>query len=121
MLANLAFNSAGDPHFPLLSQRVLHGDRRIAVHLMIFDLLHVDGTSLLNLTHADRRARLESLGLEGAAWSTPGTFDDGAALYEAVCERGLEGIVAKSHRSLYRAGKRGWIKVKNPAYWRREK
>jgi|SRR4051812_34275279 bifunctional non-homologous end joining protein LigD len=86
----VAFNSEGEPHFPLLSQRVLHGDRRIAVHLMIFDVLQIDGTSLLSLTYSDRRARLESLGLEGAAWSTPDTFGDGVALYEAVCERGLE-------------------------------
>ena len=42
----VAFNSEGDPHFPLLSRRVLHGDRKIAVHLMIFDVLQADGTSL---------------------------------------------------------------------------
>jgi ATP-dependent DNA ligase len=80
----VAFDSGGDPHLPALSQRVLHRDRRIAVHLMIFDLLHVDGTSLLNLTHADRRKWLESLGLEGAAWSTTGTFDD-AQRYTRLC------------------------------------
>jgi ATP-dependent DNA ligase len=28
-------------------------------------------------------------------------------LYEAVCERGLEGVVAKSTRGLYRPGERG--------------
>ena len=37
-----------------------------------------------------------------------------------MCERGLEGIVAKPLRSLYRPGERGWIKIKNHAYWRRE-
>ena len=96
----VAFNSEGDPHFPALSQRVLHGDRTIGSHLMIFDLLHVDGTSLLNLTYADRRAQLESLGLEDAHGLPPGTFDDGPALYEAVCERGLEGIVANAPLAL---------------------
>jgi ATP dependent DNA ligase-like protein len=41
-------------------------------------------------------------------------------LYNAVCEHGLEGIVAKKRNSLYRPGYRGWAKVKNPGYWRRE-
>jgi ATP-dependent DNA ligase len=47
--------------------------------------------------------------------STPAAFDEWEASYEAMCGRGLEGIVAKSNRSLYRAGKRGWIETKNPA------
>jgi bifunctional non-homologous end joining protein LigD len=88
--------------------------------MMIFDVLAIDGEPLVHQPLANRRARLEELALEGAAWSTPDTFDDGQALYAAVCERGLEGVVAKSVRSFYRPGQRGWIKVKNPTYWRRE-
>lgn len=42
------------------------------------------------------------------------------ALFASVCELGLEGVVAKKHASRYRAGQRGWVKVKNPTYWRRE-
>jgi ATP-dependent DNA ligase len=30
------------------------------------------------------------------------------------------GIVAKRRDSLYRSGQRGWVKVKNPNYWRRD-
>ena len=88
-------------------------------HLMIFDVLAMDGEPLVGLPHGACRERLEDLGLDGAAWSTPATFDDGAALFAAVCERGLEGIVAKQARSTYRAGRHGWIKIKNPGYWRR--
>jgi ATP-dependent DNA ligase len=33
---------------------------------------------------------------------------------------GLEGVVAKNHSSLYRPNDRGWVKVKNPHYWRRD-
>jgi ATP-dependent DNA ligase len=48
-------------------------------------------------------------------------FDDGAALFQAVCDRGLEGVVAKRRHGIYRPGRRGsWVKVKNPSYWRRE-
>ena len=44
----------------------------------------------------------------------------GRALFAAVCELGFEGVVAKNHSSLYRANDRGWVKVKNPHYWRRD-
>jgi ATP-dependent DNA ligase len=43
-----------------------------------------------------------------------------AALFEAVCERELEGIVAKRRSGRYRPGQRGWLKIKNRAYWRYE-
>ena len=41
-------------------------------------------------------------------------FDDGAALYDAAKEQGLEGIVAKKASSVYEPGKRSrnWLKVK---------
>jgi ATP-dependent DNA ligase len=35
---------------------------------------------------------------------TPDTFADGPELYGAVCEHGLEGIVAKRSASTYRPG-----------------
>jgi len=34
------------------------------------------------------------------------TFEDGEALLAAVCERGLEGVVAKRERDPYRPGDR---------------
>ena len=40
---------------------------------------------------------------------------DGAALFAAVCDRGLEGVVAKRERDTYRPGERGWVKTKNRA------
>jgi ATP-dependent DNA ligase len=50
----------------------------------------------------------------------PAQPPDGHALYGAVCERSLEGVVAKwRRRASYRPGQGGWIKVKNPGYWRR--
>ena len=47
-------------------------------------------------------------------------IDDGRALFTAVCELGFEGVVAKNHSSLYRPNDRGWVKIKNPNYWRRD-
>lgn len=41
------------------------------------------------------------------------TFEDGEALCAAVCQRGLEGVVAKRLRDPYRPGERQWVKTKN--------
>jgi len=41
------------------------------------------------------------------------TFENGQALYRTVCDRGLEGIVAKRERDAYRPGERQWVKTKN--------
>jgi ATP-dependent DNA ligase len=48
----------------------------------------------------------------------PDTFEDGEALFAAVCEHGLEGVVAKRLHDWYRPGQRGWVKQKNKDYWR---
>ena len=41
-------------------------------------------------------------------------------LFGAVVQHGLEGVVAKKRNGIYRPGYRGWTKVKNSHYWRRE-
>jgi ATP-dependent DNA ligase len=63
---------------------------------------------------------LEELRLDGPSWTTSETFEDGPALFDAVCKLGLEGVVAKRLSSRYGANQRGWVKVKNPDYWRRD-
>jgi len=109
-----------EPYFPLVCRRVLNRDMSVPLTFVIFDLLRADGKDLTTSPYAERRSKLESLKLEGPAWSTSETFDDGGALFTAVCELGFEGVVAKNHSSLYRPNERGWIKVKNPNYWRRD-
>jgi ATP-dependent DNA ligase len=51
-------------------------------------------------------------------WQTPETFDHGHALFEAVCEHELEGVVAKRRGRYPPGGERG--RVKNRNYWRYE-
>ena len=46
------------PHFPLLTRRLLNGDRSIAVTFMAFDLLELDGRSLLRSPFNARRSLL---------------------------------------------------------------
>src|SRR4029079_14699908 len=50
----VAFNDHGNPPFPLLSRRVLHGDRRIPIQLMMFDVLFAEGKSLISRPYAER-------------------------------------------------------------------
>jgi bifunctional non-homologous end joining protein LigD len=57
----VAFNKGGDPHFPLLARRVLNYDRSIRTHLMIFDLLRLDGEDLTLTRYRERGSILESL------------------------------------------------------------
>ena len=74
----------------------------------------------MQLPYTKRRELLEQLNLNGAHWRTPEVFDDGEALWEAVCKHELEGVVAKPRRSRYVSGERGWVKIKNRDYWRYE-
>ena len=114
----VAFGDDGRPSFPLLSARVLHGRRTIAVKYMVFDVLRVDGLDVMRNAYVGRRALLEELELDGRAWTTPETFDDGLALFDATLGLGLEGVVAKRLDEPYSPGERAWIKAKHRSYWR---
>jgi bifunctional non-homologous end joining protein LigD len=99
---------------------MLNGDPSIRITYVIFDLLGLDGTDLTQRRYEERRSLLEQLDLEGPYWNVTEAFDDGEALYDAACELGLEGVVAKRTTSRYGASVRGWVKIKSPSYWRRE-
>jgi bifunctional non-homologous end joining protein LigD len=114
----IALSDDGLPSFPRLAERVLHGHDGVAISYVIFDVLACDGHSVMENTYADRRALLEELELEGRGFCTAETFEDGHALFSAVIDQGLEGIVAKPLTSPYRPGQPGWLKIRNRAYWR---
>jgi ATP-dependent DNA ligase len=80
----------------------------------------VAGQKSARLGHDRRRRQLEALNLNDLYWRTPETFDDGAAFFDAVCEREPEGIVAKRLDGRYPPGEHGWVKIKNRDYWRYE-
>jgi ATP-dependent DNA ligase len=40
----------------------------------------------------------------------------GTALFQAVCDRDMEGVVAKLARGAYTPGETTWVKIKNPGY-----
>jgi bifunctional non-homologous end joining protein LigD len=108
------------PWFPNVCRRMLNNDLTVPVTFVAFDLLRVDGTDVTDRSFDERRALLEELVVNGPGWAISETFDDGEALHAAVCEHGLEGVVAKRRSSRYVPGERRWVKTKNPTYWRRE-
>ena len=72
----VALDDDGRPSFQRLQARIhltagseiTRAARAQPVVYMIFDLLYLDGESLLDADHATRRRRLEELQLEGDAW-----------------------------------------------------
>ncbi len=58
-------------------------------------MLAVEGLSTAMQHYAERRAILEQLELENQRARLVATFEDGEALFDAVCARGLEGVVAQ--------------------------
>jgi bifunctional non-homologous end joining protein LigD len=88
----------------------------VPVAYIIFDLLHLDGRSLLASTYRERRKQLATLKLEGESWWVPPhSIGEGAELLRSSRELGQEGVVAKRLDSVYEAGRRSgaWLKIKN--------
>ncbi|WP_040774134.1 ATP-dependent DNA ligase [Nocardia pneumoniae] len=83
-----------------------------------FDVLYLDGTSLVRKRYADRRRVLEALAANAPSMVVPPRLDGpGAQAVRYSQEHGLEGVIAKRKDSVYLPGKRGhsWVKQRN---WR---
>src|SRR5205807_5945230 len=80
----------------------------------LFDLLFIDGESLMEMPLIDRKARLAKL-LTGAPSSlrySDHQIGHGPAFHRLACERGLEGIVSKRINGRYEPDRPSWLKVK---------
>ncbi|MEA2439948.1 MAG: bifunctional non-ous end joining protein LigD [Thermoleophilaceae bacterium] len=120
----VAFDADGKPSFARLQRRmhlssesqIQRTSKSLPATFVAFDLLHLDGHSLLDLPYTERRERLEALDLNGSHWRTPPSYaGEGRPLLEATRQQGLEGVVAKRLDSPYCPGQRSscWVKVKN--------
>ncbi|MPZ65870.1 MAG: DNA ligase [Pseudonocardiaceae bacterium] len=116
----VAMGPTGRPSFAVLQQR-MHVARptvgllaQAPVHYVVFDLLHLDDTSLLTAPYRQRRELLAELGLP-AGVPAPAHFTDvtGPQMLGAARAEDMEGIVAKRLDSTYRPGVRSpaWIKT----------
>ncbi|MFC9438518.1 ATP-dependent DNA ligase [Nocardia sp. NPDC057030] len=96
---------------------LLQADAARAV-FVAFDVLYLDGTSLVRKRYSDRRRVLEALAGTAPSMVVPPRLDgSGADAVRYSQEHGMEGVVAKRKDSVYLPGKRGhsWVKQRN---WR---
>ena len=122
----VVINAAGRPDFGLLQHRINltrpadieRAARERPAQVMLFDLLHLNGQSLVKKPYVERREILEDLvqPAKGSRLQVPPVFDGTleAALGIAK-ELQLEGVVAKRVDSVYQPGRRAltWLKLKN--------
>jgi DNA ligase D-like protein (predicted ligase)/DNA ligase D-like protein (predicted polymerase)/DNA ligase D-like protein (predicted 3'-phosphoesterase) len=80
----------------------------------VFDCLYLDGRAIVNEPLTRRREWLEDAIRKDPAYRVSENVEDGTALFEAVKEMGLEGIMAKKRDSTYVPGRRSesWLKIK---------
>jgi bifunctional non-homologous end joining protein LigD len=114
----IALDDRGEPDFALLQARIkgsgVAAEPTPFVY-EVFDLLHLDGRSLLDEPLEGRRRLLGSvLRPDPRVRLSEHIEADGIAFFEAARVRGLEGIMAKDRRSPYVPGKRTdrWQKIK---------
>jgi bifunctional non-homologous end joining protein LigD len=115
----IALNEHGLPDFRVLQDRMhvrnaVNAQRlsgSVPATFMVFDLLRLDGEDLTAEPLTRRRELLAGLGL-GGTWQVPEAYDDGAMLFDATRQQGLEGIVSKRRTSRYTFGGRTphWLK-----------
>jgi bifunctional non-homologous end joining protein LigD len=115
--------SNGRPSFERLQSRmnlqntheIARASKAMPVLFVAFDLLYLDGKSLVTRPLEERKELLSELVVpnESIQVSTvvPG---EGTALFEAARAQNLEGIVAKKRKCPYQPGKRSrdWLKIK---------
>lgn len=119
----VALDEHGRPNFGLLQQRTkaAPGVRalrpsRPRIAYFVFDLLHLDGRSLVSKPYDVRRAMLAELGLPGDhAVQVPPSFPDTEPqdVLRVAGQYGFEGIVSKRAKSRYEPGRRSpsWVKT----------
>ncbi|WP_420329746.1 ATP-dependent DNA ligase [Mycolicibacterium aromaticivorans] len=107
----VALDADGVPNFGEMQNRV----RATRIEFWAFDILRLDGRSLLKAKYRDRRKILETFA-EGTDLIVPPLLDgDGPEALEFSRSKKWEGVVAKKWDSTYQPGRRSaaWIKDKN--------
>lgn len=117
-----AIDQHGRASFSLMQQRtgIGEGGRKIRISrtdvpivFYVFDLLYLDGYSLLRVGLQRRKELLKQILKPSKILRLSEHFDDGMRLYEAARAQRLEGIVAKQRDSSYfQKRSREWLKTK---------
>lgn len=112
----VALDEEGRSSFQLLQGREMNTGKPAPMYYYVFDLLQVEGKSLLGLPLEERKAWLQDLcGRAGEAIRYSGDIgNDATTLLPEVKRRGLEGLIGKLRQSVYEPDRRSgaWIKLK---------
>ncbi len=106
----VALDEHGVPSFSEMQNRA----RSTRIEFWAFDILALDGRSLLRAKYTDRRKVLETLAADGGVTVPALLPGDGPEALEYARAHGWEGVVAKRRNSTYQAGRRSasWVKDK---------
>jgi DNA ligase D-like protein (predicted ligase)/DNA ligase D-like protein (predicted polymerase)/DNA ligase D-like protein (predicted 3'-phosphoesterase) len=106
----VALDESGVPSFSEMQNRA----RSTRLEYWAFDILHLDGRSLVRAKYSDRRRLLDALA-EGGGLIVPDQLPgDGPEAMEYARKHRWEGVIAKRRDSTYQPGRRSssWIKDK---------
>ncbi|GAC1480135.1 MAG: DNA ligase D [Candidatus Dormibacteria bacterium] len=102
----------GRPSFQLLQNR---GTQQRPMQYVVFDIVYLDGQSLLGVPLEDRKRLLRNVITDSPLLKySEHVLAEGVAFYQAAKQKQLEGIVAKRRDSPYQPGGRSpdWRKIK---------
>jgi bifunctional non-homologous end joining protein LigD len=110
----VAIGEDGLPDFSLLQEATGRASTRFVYQA--FDLLHLDGRSLLGVPLESRKQLLRSIlrADDRRVRFADHVVGEGVVFHEAAKAQGLEGVIAKHRRSVYEPGRRSrtWLKIK---------
>jgi bifunctional non-homologous end joining protein LigD len=106
----------GRPSFERL-QRAMSMGPRAAFLLQAFDLIYLDGFSLIDTPLTERKGLLreviDSIKEPGLVLYSDHIAGEGPAFLKQACKHGIEGIVSKTANGPYISGRtRSWLKIK---------
>ncbi|MER9364982.1 DNA ligase D [Mesorhizobium sp. M0518] len=110
----VAIDSQGRTNFSMLKTGIAAG---MPLKFYAFDLLEFDGEDLSDQPLLERKARLESLlgarRPDDSLQFSSHIVDQGRRVFDAMCEGGHEGVIAKCADSSYVGGRTwSWLKIK---------
>jgi DNA ligase-1 len=89
---------------------------KIPLHLYLFDIIYLDGQSLIDLSLLERRKLLANIADKELVASQELTDipEEAERIYKEALSAGHEGVMIKNPGSVYAPGKRGknWLKIK---------
>ena len=110
----VVFDESGKPSFQRLQN--YNARNKHLIQYYVFDILELDGRSLVDLPLIHRKEILKKILPESNVIRyCDHVEDEGTMLFKEMQKMGLEGMIAKRKKSKYLIGKRtnDWLKIKN--------